>query len=105
MLATSRCRSTTMQRESDVSCYDCNAARITAGHHRYYNPACLWCGARLIQRIGKVGKTDAEITQRRRVVLADWMAAGHDETELRELAAQKTMAVEPVVGKRKVEVA
>jgi ribosomal protein S27E len=86
-------------------CPDCNAARITTGHHRMFSPSCLYCGARLIQTIGKVGNTDAEITQRRRVVLKDWMALGHDEQELRELAGRKVgeklvMALEPVQKER-----
>jgi hypothetical protein len=62
-----------------------------------FDPACIYCGARLIQRIGKVGNTNAEITQRRRVVLADWMALGHDEAEMRELAKAAAMAVEPAM--------
>jgi hypothetical protein len=66
-------------------CCDCLAARETSGHWRFFDPACLHCGARLIQRITKFSKTDAETTQRRRVVLADWVAAGHKESELREL--------------------
>lgn len=76
-------------------CPDCYAARETAGHHRLFNPACLFCGARLIQAIGKVGNTNAEISQRRKAVLADWMAAGHAEAEIRELARAQSMAVEP----------
>lgn len=51
-----------------------------------YSPACLHCGARLIQKLGKLGRPSAEVTARRRVVLADWMAYGHSEVELRRLA-------------------
>lgn len=76
-------------------CSDCEASRTCSGHYRLFSPACIHCGARLIQAIGKVGKTAAEITQRRRVVLADWMAMGHDEQELRALAAAKTPALAP----------
>jgi ribosomal protein S27E len=78
-----------------MACPDCSAARITTGRWTMFDPACLYCGARLIQRIGKVGNTNAEITQRRRVVLADWMALGHAEQDLRALA-NGPMAVEPV---------
>lgn len=76
-------------------CSDCAASRLCSGHHRYFSPACLYCGSRLIQAIGKVGSTGAEITQRRRVVLKDWMAMGHDEKELRQLAASKSPALQP----------
>lgn len=64
-----------------------------------YDPLCLWCGARLIQRIAKAANTNAESVQRRRAVLADWMAQGHPEQELRELA-KGPMAVEPAVKGR-----
>ncbi len=77
-------------------CQDCTAARETQNKWPYFDPRCLWCGARLINRIGRLkGRTDAELTQRRRSVLADWMAAGHAEVELRELA-RGPMAVAPV---------
>lgn len=51
-----------------------------------FNPACLHCGARLIQRLGKMQRPKDEITARRRKVLADWMAMGHSEADLRALA-------------------
>lgn len=78
-------------------CSDCAASRICSGHHRLFNPACIYCGGRLIQAISRARKgiTPAEITQRRRVVLADWMAAGHPEQELRDLAKSKSPALQP----------
>lgn len=51
-----------------------------------YDPACLWCGARLIRKLGAMSRPRAEITARRTNVLADWMALGHEEAELRRLA-------------------
>ncbi len=54
--------------------------------HRMFNPACLHCGARLIQRLGKLPRPKDEITARRRQVLSDWMAQGHSESDLRRLA-------------------
>ena len=78
-----------------MTCSTCTAARETAGHWRYFDPACLFCGARLIQRIGTVKATKAEISQRRTVVLKDWIAQDHSEKELRELAAGP-MCFEPV---------
>lgn len=51
-----------------------------------FNPACLHCGARLIQRLGALPRPRDEITARRRKVLEDWMAYGHSESDLRRLA-------------------
>ena len=62
-----------------------------------FDPRCIFCGARLIQKLGKLRVMPAEITQRRRAVLADWIAAGHREAEIRELVALPVMAVAPVV--------
>ena len=88
-----------------MSCDCCNSDRICAGHYRYFDPRCLFCGGRLIQRIGKVKALPSEIAQRRRVVLADWMKAGHSESELRELAkapeSLEPIKKEPSDGKRK----
>lgn len=76
-------------------CSNCLAARETSGAWRYFDPCCLWCGARLIQVIPKFSGTHAEATQRRRVVLRDWVAMGHDEREIRELV-RGSLAFEPV---------
>jgi hypothetical protein len=76
-------------------CECCEAARLTTGHWRYYELQCLWCGARLIQRIGRLQVMPSEIKQRRQAVLKDWMAWGHSEQELRDLV-KGPMAVEPV---------
>lgn len=66
-------------------CQCCNATR-EAPAHRMFNPACLHCGARLIQRLGTLQRPREEIVARRRQVLADWMAMGHPEADLRRLA-------------------
>jgi hypothetical protein len=58
--------------------------------HSLFSPACLWCGARLIQRLGALPRTRQEIATRRRAVLTDWMAYGHSEAELRSLAKGAT---------------
>jgi hypothetical protein len=76
-------------------CPCCTAARETTGHWRYYELQCAWCGARLIQRLGKLPVTQAEITQRRRAVLADWCQYGHAESQIRELV-RGPMAVAPI---------
>lgn len=74
-----------------MSCKNCNAARETNGHHRYFDPLCLWCGARLIQKIGRLEIPASESIARRRVVLTDWVEFGHSETELRRLAKLNTL--------------
>lgn len=60
-----------------------------------YSPACLHCGARLIQALGKLDRPREEIAQRRRAVLADWMRYGHMEADLRQLA-KGPVPLEPV---------
>jgi hypothetical protein len=55
-----------------------------------FTPACVYCGARLIQRIGLLPIPPSEITARRRVVLRDWMAHGHSEQNLRQFAKGST---------------
>lgn len=60
-----------------------------------YTPACIWCGARLIQSLGRKSRPREEIVERRRTVLADWMAHGHSEAELRRLAKLDALPLAP----------
>lgn len=78
-----------------MACSDCMAARETSGHWRMFDPRCIFCGARLIQRIGRLGVMPSEIKQRRQAVLKDWCNYGHAESEIRELV-KGPMAVEPI---------
>ena len=78
-----------------MACECCEAARITTGHCRYYALQCAWCGARLLQKLGGLNVTQAEIKQRRQAVLKDWIAYGHSESEIRELV-KGPMSVEPI---------
>ena len=80
------------------ACDCCNAAK-EAPAHAWFDPACLHCGARLIQRLGKLPRPRDEITARRRKVLADWVAYGHAEADLRELA-KGALALAPEPEKR-----
>lgn len=50
-----------------------------------FSPACIFCGARLIQRIGKLHIAQSECVARRRAVLKDWVDWGHSEAQIREL--------------------
>lgn len=82
-----------------MTCTYCLAARETLGAHRLHDPRCIYDGARLIQLIPKHCTTNAEASQRRRDALAVWVAQGHSEAEIRELA-RGPMAFEPVKGRR-----
>jgi len=82
-----------------MTCSDCKAASETSGLWPQHNPACIFCGARLIQRLGKLRTPSSEqITARRKAVLAEWMAHGHSETQLRALVKGPLAVAE---GKRK----
>ena len=65
------------------------------GHWRTFDPLCMWCGVRLIQKLGKLRVTNAEISQRRKAALAVWVAQGHREAEIRELVPGP-MALAPI---------
>jgi len=77
-----------------MNCTDCTATR-EAPAWPMHNPACIFCGSRLIQKIGKYPVAISEATERRRVVLADWVAAGHNEAQLRALC-KGPLAIEPI---------
>lgn len=76
-------------------CTDCQAARETNGLWAFHCPTCVWCGARLIQRIGKsVGPRD-QLSARRKQVLADWLAMGHSEKQIRSLVSGGSLPLQP----------
>lgn len=77
--------------------WSCECCQIARHHPAYamFTPRCIHCGARLIQRIGRLSIPPSEITARRRRVLADWMAYGHPEQEIRALAKSGSMALGP----------
>ena len=68
-----------------MTCQRCNTAKDFPGH-QMFDPACIFCGARLIQRLILQPITPEQCRDRRKAVLADWMAHGHDEQQLRALA-------------------
>lgn len=85
-----------------MTCTDCQAARETQGQWRQYNtPQCLYCTARWIQMLPKVIRTwpTEKITAERRAVLSAAIAYGHPEQQIRDLAALKEMALQPVPEK------
>lgn len=66
-------------------CEPCDTAREYPTANVLYCPSCIYCGARLIQRIGRLPIAVSEATTRRREVLADWVKLGHKEAEIRTL--------------------
>lgn len=85
-----------------MTCTSCQAARETQGLWPHFDSLkCQFCAARLIQQIGKLPVGNDAITARRRVVLADAVAFGRSETEIRRLAKGTELALEPLEVKRK----
>ena len=82
-------------------CKSCQASRETNGLWNTFDPSCLFCGARLIQKIGRLQLSVTESTARKRAVLADWLALGHSELHIRALAKIKDLALEPVLSEIK----
>ena len=52
-----------------------------------FNLGCIYCGARLIQRIGLLPISQTECRERRQSVLKDWVEYGHSETQIRTLVS------------------
>ena len=62
--------------------------------YRMHCPTCIQCGARLIQKLQRLYQlTQEQRRDRCRQALADWMAQGHSEKELRALAKAAAWAV------------
>lgn len=55
--------------------------------YRLYCPNCIFCGARLIQNLAKLQIPTSECSARRKSVLADWLAHGHREDQIRKLVS------------------
>jgi len=66
-------------------CKPCQIARQVPAYP-FFNLGCLYCGARLIQRLGGLPIARSQVAERRRENLAHWVAFGHSEAELRSLA-------------------
>ena len=65
---------------------DCCQVAKEFPQYRWYDPACMWCGARLLRNLGQRPISREEVTQRRQRVLSDWMQYGHAESDLRAWA-------------------
>ena len=68
-----------------MTCTECEAARMYP-QHPIFCPTCLFCGGRYLRLIGQQPLPPARVRAWRQKVLADWMAFGHPEAELRRLA-------------------
>jgi hypothetical protein len=70
------------------NCEDCLRASVDVAGYRRFDPACLVCGARYLWVLQRLPGTKEERVANLRRVLADWMAYGHPEQLLRDLAKQ-----------------
>lgn len=83
-----------------MTCELCATAREFPQANVMHCPSCIHCGARLIQRIGRLPIAVSEASQRRKAVLTDWVAAGHSEAEIRKLA-KGPLALAPAETKKR----
>ena len=84
------------------NCTSCAASRECNGLWAMHDPLCLWCGARIIQVIGKLAIPQAEATARRKVQLAHWLEFGHSESAIRE-AVKGPLAYAPEAVEKKTK--
>jgi hypothetical protein len=80
-----------------MACEDCAAARMNPEWYRRYTPSCLWCGARYVQQLRRLGLEKKALDAWRTRVMDDWEAFGHDRQQLRELALAKEIPLDPEV--------
>ena len=84
-------------------CDCCNKAREWP-EHPMFNPACIFCGARIIQRAPAYATGATECSTRRTANLRIWVDDfGHDELEIRRMVKgplaigpEKPVAAEPL---------
>lgn len=69
------------------NCDDCRLARKDLLWFRF-DPECLTCGARCLWFLQRMRLPQEAKVQRLRKALADWMAHGHAEEQLRTMAVQ-----------------
>ena len=79
-----------------MDCPECQTAR-TYPENRMFNPACIFCGARLIQILGNVKISAAECKRRRKDALRVWVEHGHSEQTIRSLV-DGPLAIGPDTG-------
>ena len=85
-----------------MTCKECNAARECGNYGRLFDSLkCVYCAARLIQRIGKLRIGAEQCVVMRRKALADSVAVGLDEAMIRKLAKGPVALESEVVKERK----
>ena len=77
-----------------MPCGCCQRSKEGPGY-TMFDPACHFCGARLIWRIQRLQIMREDKIRRCRVVLADWMTHGHSEMEIRRLAKLDAVPLAP----------
>lgn len=77
-------------------CDCCSTARAYPSF-AFFNPACVFCGARLIQRIQRGCNHLSPDAKRERLRgdLDRWLAHGHNELRIRALAKSMQWSIEP----------
>ena len=77
-------------------CHCCNDARDAPQHHRFFAEGCLHCAARRIQFIQRTLRLAPSVTRDRcRAALADAVANGLPELEIRRMAKLPEWQVTP----------
>jgi len=78
-----------------MACEECAGARACPQYHRRYDLRCPWCGARYVKQLRERDIPRKELDAWRARVMDDWEKFGHDRLQLRELAMQRALPVEP----------
>ena len=77
-------------------CHCCNDARDAPQHHRFFAEGCLPCAARRIQYLQRTLRLAPSVTRDRcRAALADAVANGLPELEIRRMAKLPEWQVAP----------
>ena len=78
-------------------CHCCNDARDAPQHHRFFAEGCLHCAARRIQFIQRrLNLAPDDKRNRCRTALADAMALGLPEQEIRRMAKLAAWQLAPI---------
>lgn len=83
-------------------CAECDAARETDGWYSLFNPLCVWCGARLVQRLQGMKQRigDRAMLARQKDVRKVWAGYGVDPVQLSDLAGGQALPIQPKPARR-----
>lgn len=85
-------------------CHCCNDARDAPQHHRFFAEGCLHCAARRIQYLQRTLRLAPSVTRDRcRAALADAVANGLPELEIRRMAKLAEWALADLVATPEVK--